>query len=149
MKQIFVIDTDGAADITRLSGASAAAATGVIKSTKPFLDLVSALTAAGISPSAIPSKIEGITFGQDVALNGISYHTLFIGNDNDFVPGTAGPNQFYVFGFQDADLPGLVAQQFAAAVPEPASWAMMILGMGAIGLAARRRTRQTTRVTYA
>jgi hypothetical protein len=33
------------------------------------------------------------------------------------------------------------------AVPEPATWAMMILGMGAVGGAMRRRTR--TGVTYA
>lgn len=33
------------------------------------------------------------------------------------------------------------------AVPEPASWAMMLVGMGAIGFAARRR--RNVRVTYA
>jgi hypothetical protein len=31
------------------------------------------------------------------------------------------------------------AQVYAAAVPEPATWAMMILGMGAVGFAMRRR----------
>jgi hypothetical protein len=36
----------------------------------------------------------------------------------------------------------------AAGVPEPATWAMMILGMGAIGFAMRRQ-RVATRVTYA
>jgi len=35
----------------------------------------------------------------------------------------------------------------AAAVPEPATWAMMILGMGAIGYTMRRR--QSVRVSYA
>ena len=35
------------------------------------------------------------------------------------------------------------------AVPEPASWAMMILGMGAIGLAMRRRNQVNMTVTYA
>ena len=32
-------------------------------------------------------------------------HTLFVGIDNDFVPRVAGPNQFFVFGFTDEDLP--------------------------------------------
>ena len=36
----------------------------------------------------------------------------------------------------------------AASVPEPAMWAMMILGMGAIGFAMRRQ-KVTTRVSYA
>lgn len=34
-------------------------------------------------------------------------------------------------------------------VPEPATWAMMMLGFGMIGFAARRRSKQTVRVTYA
>ncbi|MFT3976214.1 MAG: PEPxxWA-CTERM sorting domain-containing protein [Sphingomonas bacterium] len=36
----------------------------------------------------------------------------------------------------------IAAQGFAAAVPEPATWAMMILGMGMIGGAMRARKRQ-------
>jgi len=30
-----------------------------------------------------------------------------VGNDNDFVPGVAGPNRWYVFGFTDEYLAGL------------------------------------------
>ena len=41
------------------------------------------------------------------------------------------------------------AGSFIAAVPEPATWAMMIFGFGMIGFAARRKHRQTVRVTYA
>lgn len=37
----------------------------------------------------------------------------------------------------------------AAAVPEPVTWTMMIVGMGAIGGTLRRRTRVSTRVSYA
>ena len=35
------------------------------------------------------------------------------------------------------------------AVPEPASWAIIILGMGAVGFALRRHQKVTTRVSYA
>jgi hypothetical protein len=42
-----------------------------------------------------------------------------------------------------------VAAAGAGAVPEPASWAMMILGIGAIGFVARRRTAVRTKVTFA
>ena len=36
-----------------------------------------------------------------------------------------------------------------AAVPEPATWAMMIAGFGMVGFAARRSSRTTVRVTMA
>ena len=132
-KQFFKIDISGAVDITAKSGAEAAAAA-VAKT--PFLDLVAALNAKGIGSDQIPAKIEGITFGQDVTYGGDLYHTLFVSNDNDFVPGIAGPNQFFVFGFKDSDLPGLVQQRIAA-VPESATWAMMIMRFGFVGGALR------------
>ncbi len=37
----------------------------------------------------------------------------------------------------------------AAAVPEPASWAMMIVGFGAVGFAMRRRRKMAVRVAFA
>jgi hypothetical protein len=138
IKQIFKIDLTGATDIAGLTGAAAASAA-VIKSGTPFLDLVAALTAAGITKDQIPAKIEGISFGQDITYGGSLYHTLYIANDNDFVPGVAGPNQFFVFGFQDGDLPNFAPQQFTAGVPEPATWAMMISGFGLAGGMLRRR----------
>lgn len=137
-KQLFQIDLTGAADISNLTGA-AAAAKAVAKSNTPFLDLVDQLGKLGIGKTDVPAKIEGISFGQDVVHNGQTLHTLYIANDNDFVPETAGPNQFYVFGFTGADLPGYVAQSVAAAVPEPGSWAMLLAGFGAIGTLLRRR----------
>lgn len=36
-----------------------------------------------------------------------------------------------------------------ASVPEPATWAMMILGMGAVGMAMRSRRAKTAKVSYA
>jgi hypothetical protein len=39
--------------------------------------------------------------------------------------------------------------QATGAVPEPATWAMMILGMGAVGFAMRRKSKVTTRVSFA
>jgi hypothetical protein len=140
-KKLYKIDISGAQDITGLTGAAAVAK--AVGKTQ-FLDLVNLLNANGVTSDQIPAKIEGITFGQDVDYNGGTYHTLYVANDNDFVPDVSGPNQFYVFGFTDNDLPGLVRQDVAA-VPEPASWAMMIGGFGLIGAMLRRRTRTTVR----
>jgi hypothetical protein len=107
VKKIYKIDLTGAADISKLDGQAAVDA--AVKKTQ-FLDIVAALGSNGTAPDKVPSKIEGIAFGPDVTLNGQTRHTLFIGNDNDFLPETSGPNVFYVFGFSDVDLPGLVQQ---------------------------------------
>jgi hypothetical protein len=37
---------------------------------------------------------------------------------------------------------------FGSSAPEPATWAMMIVGFGAAGVALRRRQKFTTRVSY-
>ncbi|CAM3058973.1 Phytase-like domain-containing protein [Sphingomonas antarctica] len=142
VKQLFRIDLSGATDITNLNGAAAANAS-VGKTL--FLDLVPSLSAALGGNTQVPSKIEGFTFGQDVVLNGETYHTLFIGNDNDFVPASAGPSRVFVYGFKDGDLPGLTAQSVAA-IPEPDVWAMLLMGFGMAGTALRKRARRLTRV---
>jgi Esterase-like activity of phytase len=119
IKQLFKIDLDGAADISDMDGLTAAAH--AVPKTL-FLDLVSLLTANGISAGQIPAKIEGLAFGADVTYNGNAVHTLWVANDNDFLSevddGTGNlipnPTQFFVFGFTDADLNGseFVPQQF-------------------------------------
>src|SRR5262249_49474014 len=135
MKHVYKIDLNGATPIPAGVRGQAAADLAVNKTL--FIDLVAALNADGITPGMVPSTIEGMAFGQDVDINGVTTHTLWITDDNDFVPATSGPNHFYVFGFTDKDLPGYQAQQIA--VPEPASWAMMIAGFAFIGSALRRR----------
>jgi hypothetical protein len=139
VKKIYEIDITGATDITSLSGAAAAADV-VSKNATPFLDLVAALAAHGVANTQVPAKIEGVAFGQDVTYDGQTYHTLYVANDNDFLPDTSGQNQFYVFGFQDGDLANFVPEQFSA-VPEPAAWAMMLMGFLGLGgmIRARRR----------
>ena len=157
VKQLFKIDLTGATDVTGLSGASV---TSAAVSKSMYLDVVKVLTDAGIDPKLIPSKIEGVAFGQDVIINGVTEHTLYIGNDNDFLStiadplnptgGTAAnPNLFYVFAFSDSDLGvdsngnptfalDFTPQQIAA-VPEPETYAMLLAGLGLVGGATRRR----------
>lgn len=135
-KSIFLVDINGATEISGVKSTTTATPV-VIKAGTPFLDLVAALKAYGLTAEQIPSKIEGMAFGQDVVLNGQTLHTLYIANDNDFLPATAGANRFYVFGFTDADLPGFVSQQLA--VPEPSTWGMVIAGFAVVGAMLRRR----------
>jgi len=53
---------------------------------------------------------------------------------------------------ENSDLPGLSHLAFfgtISAVPEPSSWAMMIVGVGLVGGTMRRRQKFATRVTFA
>jgi hypothetical protein len=140
VKQFFKIDLDGAQDVTSLSGDLSAKA--VAKTL--VLDVVAVLGANGIAPAQVPAKIEGLAFGADVVDNGVLMHTLYVANDNDFVPASAGDNKFYVFGISDAELnkagATYTAQQFQADVPEPSSIALMLAGMGMLTAGMLRRT---------
>jgi hypothetical protein len=118
-KQLFKIDLADATDISSMDGTTATR--NAVPKTL-FLDIVVALSASGIALDEIPSKIEGVAFGPDVNEGNKTLHTLWIGNDNDFVQVVndvngkpiPNPNQFFVFGFSDADLDGsvFVPQEF-------------------------------------
>ncbi|BCL35930.1 hypothetical protein NSMS1_23770 [Nostoc sp. MS1] len=142
IKQVFKIDISNASDVSNLTGAQAVNKA-VTKSAQPFLDIVNILNSApnNIPKNQIPSKIEGLAIGQDVIVNGVVNHTLWVANDNDFVPETAGPNRFYVFGFTDADLGNSTfAPQNVSTVPEPtASAELLMLGLGAFLLKRQSR----------
>jgi Esterase-like activity of phytase len=108
---VFAAFAAGAVDVSDMDGTTAAE-NAVNKDL--FLDMVSVLTANGISTTQIPAKLEGLAFGQDVNWNGNTVHTLWVANDNDFelevddgsgtITNIPNPNQFFVFGFTDADL---------------------------------------------
>jgi hypothetical protein len=109
VKQLFRINLQGATDISGKSGDLSAFA--VPKSL--FLNIVTQLNAKGIASDLIPAKIEGAAFGPDVTVGGVTRHTLYIANDNDFLAsfnGVDNPNKFFVFAFDDADLPGFQPQ---------------------------------------
>ena len=120
IKQLFKIDLDGAVDVSAMDGLTAAA--NAVPKTL-FLNLVTTLNGSGIDLDQIPSKIEGLAFGPDIKEGTTTIHTLWIGNDNDFVQTVndvngnpiPNPNQIFVFGFTDADLDGsvFVPQKFS------------------------------------
>jgi len=120
-KKLFHIDLDGAQDVSLFVGESTLAPAAVGKTL--FLDIVSMLNAHGIGSNDIPAKLEGIAFGPDVDVNGVTKHTLFVANDNDFVgtvtdsnhpAGIDNPNRFFVFGVDAADVPTFQPQQLAS-----------------------------------
>jgi hypothetical protein len=138
VKQLFKIDLDGAQDVSGQSGDLSSQAV----SKTLFLDIADTLHAHGIAFDQIPAKIEGLAFGQDVVIDGVTMHTLFVANDNDFVPGVAGDNKFYVFAVSDADLANVGAvytAQSISSVPEPETYVLMLIGLALVGGIARRR----------
>jgi len=84
-----------------------------------FLDIVAVITAHGLDLSVdLPAKLEGITFGQDVVLNGATKHTLYLSSDNDFLASFVlddhlqahvfdNPSKIFVFDFDQSDLDSL------------------------------------------
>lgn len=139
VKRMYKIDINGATDVSNIEGQANLLANAVGKSL--FLDIRQVLNANGISDANIPAKMEGAAFGDDV-VNGMgqTLHTLWLANDNDFVPGVAGTNKFFVFGFTDADLAGSVLQtQQIAAVPVPG--AAGLFGSALLGLIGFKRRR--------
>lgn len=120
VKKLYKIDLAGAAEITTSTIGSGTPL--VTKTASPFLDIVAKLTAStvGINAKFIPAKLEGIAFGPDIVIGTTTKHTLFVANDNDFLPvvtansvATANPNKWFVFSFDDGDLPGYVPQVIA------------------------------------
>ncbi|GAB3359402.1 esterase-like activity of phytase family protein [Lysobacter tyrosinilyticus] len=119
-KRLYRIDLAGAPDVSNLTGTLALAPHAVSKTL--FLDIVQKLNAFGIASKDIPAKLEGVSFGPDVVIGGVRKHTLFVANDNDFLPiitdslhpaGVDNPNLFFVFSVDVGDLPTYVPQQFA------------------------------------
>jgi hypothetical protein len=136
VKTLFKIDLTGATDISSLSG-SAAANAAVAKTS--FLDIVAVLGDNGITKANVPAKLEALAFGADILVNGTLTHTLWMANDNDFLPTVAGTNNFYVFGVTDADLGA--SKYVGQSIPVPSTLALTLLALA--GLPAVRRLRQT------
>jgi hypothetical protein len=106
VKKLFKIDLTGATDIS--NAPTIGVGTPTVDKTL-FLDIVAELNTNGVTADKVPAKIEGAAFGPDVMVDGTTKHTLFIANDNDFLPSVDGidnPNQFFVFTFDDTDLNG-------------------------------------------
>jgi hypothetical protein len=163
LKSAFVIDLANATDVANISLAGTSTLpTGVRAAAKtPFLDIRAKLLAAGIT---LPEKLEGLAFGPRLANGGVS---LILITDNDFSvtqtgtgtqldvctsgPGgitsqitlgalcAAGqsliPTNIYSFALDAAEARALGF----AAIPEPATWAQLVIGFGIGGAAIRRR----------
>jgi hypothetical protein len=101
-----------------------------------FLNIVAVIQNHHLDPSVdLPAKLEGITFGQDVVINGTTKHTLYLSSDNDFLASFVldddkqadvhdNPSKIFVFAFDQNDLESLGTANTAQSqgwkyVPQP------------------------------
>lgn len=95
-------------------------------------------------PATYDSNTHTLTF--NAALNGITYLAIFFGNANG--DSGVGGTVFYEFNFDSPTTQINLGQggfsdvfvygTSTPSVPEPATWGMMLLGFGGIGMAMRR-----------
>lgn len=142
IKQAVKIDLLNATPITDSSTPAQIVAAAKSYPRTVVFNLVDLLGANGITATNVPAKIEGFAFGDDVTVGGVRLHTLWIANDNDFVPNgsgnnaAAGPNTFYVVGLSDADL--LTTSFQAQAIPAPGGAGLVASALGLLGWLRRR-----------
>lgn len=126
-------------------GTAAGSANGTTKDFDVFLNFVNPFT---YDPSMGNLLLDLTNFGgsnssgttlDGVDLLGDGTSSLFVSN------GTGGTGATSTFGYITQFTTGSVA----GAVPEPATWLMMILGFGGIGFSMRRRSKVRTTVAYA
>jgi hypothetical protein len=108
--KLYQFSTDGATDVSGIDSLAGGGFIGVEKT------LLLDLGGLGITLD----NIEGVTFGKTLE-NG--RRSLVLVSDNNFTPGVA--TQFLAFE--------------VAGVPEPETWAQMLIGFGVAGTALRRR----------
>ena len=111
-----------------------------------------AMVAAG--DTFTQTALTGNTFNFGTTLYGWNVIGLHFGNNDDPTNPPPDVTAFYLFNFGTGGATGLTfspdAKGFSnaaiytpGAVPEPATWAMMLLGFGGMGMALRRSRRQS------
>jgi hypothetical protein len=160
-KRVYLVDFTGATDVSEISLAgSNDLPGGVVPATKTlWLDIQAEFEKAGIM---VTEKMEGIAFGPNID----GGRAFIVVTDNDFsVTQSGSGEQFDVC----TDVTGTVVEQvvlgtacsaglaliptysyvfkvsgdslWAAGIPEPATWGMLIAGFGLVGSALRRQRR--------
>jgi hypothetical protein len=119
MLNLVDIDAPGVADVSSNASFLKNSPAAVALRKVPFLDIVAVIKSHNLDPAVdLPAKLEGITFGQDVSVNGVTKHTLYVSTDNDFLASFVldddqqadvhdNPTRIFVFAFDQGDLNSL------------------------------------------
>jgi hypothetical protein len=119
-------------------------------------------TSDGFTLQGIPDIVNGVSSSithlsftssdpYSIGLDGnilLEDHPLQFYNNGNYNP-TFMVGQYSFNGQGNEDVYSLAITDVAGAVPEPATWAMMLVGFGGVGFAMRRRSKVRTTVSYA
>jgi hypothetical protein len=155
----------GTLDLTGLTLVGPFSSSGAIRGSTAFVSVGIPLTVSGYSGLTGPSSFGSGSFffasnsvGTPFAINGGGFVSPYVFVPTTYVSGSAIGGQAVWFGATFAAL-GLTPGQYdftapndtitvnigpvSGAVPEPSTWAMMLLGFGGIGFTMRRSKRRT------
>lgn len=117
--------------------------------------LVSGVTYSGVQTGTGPVGPYNFTIGVANSPTSVTFSGDCCGDIDtfEFASSLVGGGTIAITGFRYGVLPGTVmsvtGSVTAGAVPEPASWAMMVLGLGALGYTMRRGKRVAAKVSFA
>lgn len=117
----------------------------------PIMAGVNSLEYAAFAPITLWGSAQALVEGKDLssvlmAYQGIGAGGIFVVTDQNIWDNSA---TLWANHDNETLLSRMVSGQVTAPVPEPATWAMMIAGFGAVGYALRRRRKRAAIVTYA
>jgi hypothetical protein len=147
----------GQFDILTFNGTSSTVDTAAATITLSNLDFTAGLTGANSGGTTTGSFTNSITIGGAVFSYVIPY-SLTIGSSVDSITLLATTFSRGGFNFATnavtlnsggATVRGALTANVAAAVPEPGTWGLMLLGFGAVGAAMRRQRRVKAVVSFA
>jgi hypothetical protein len=108
---------------------------------------------SGVQTGTGPTGPFNFTIGVANTVTQVTFSGDCCGDINtfDFASSLVGGGTIAITGFQYGALPGTPypVKGSVTAVPEPASWAMLLLGFGTLGYAMRRGKRATATVSFA
>ena len=111
-----------------------------------FSDPLSFTFDPGITYAVGATSSAGASYRLDEQVNTVGAFSFLLGNQNT---GGAFGASTLITSQACCDVATAFVIAEPGAVPEPATWAMMLTGFGIAGAALRKRRQQTVRVTYA
>lgn len=108
------------------------------------------VTGPSIGSVSVATANTGTNHFVDININSLGIAALNNASGSKFIFGGTNNGSGQIFGYTGGSPAAqLTFSSTAAPVPEPATWAMLLLGFGMVGFAMRKRSNVRTTVSYA